>query len=203
MDLQGDPPQAKVLLVRGGYDYLTGNSAAKARLYSKDEALPLMTSPGYPQPRQTIPVQRLNSSENSVWFAVQSEDAQDHRPLVLDEIGLFAEEGDISRFLGFQLDRESGSLFVSALRALLAVTIALSVVVAWTRGRGATGWIAAAGGLAIVTASLVVLAHDYGPEWSRDIRIFIASVPLQQSPGSNSNYGIFMAERIRMGRDLA
>ena len=51
-----------------------------------------------------------------------------------------------------------------------------------------------------MTASLVVLAHDYGPEWSRDIRIFIASVPLQQSPGSNSNYGIFMAERILHGQ---
>ena len=51
----------------------------------------------------------------------------------------------------------------------------------------------------IVQASLVILLLVTGPEWAADIRLMIAAGTLLEPPGTNLNYGMYMAHGILTG----
>ncbi len=51
-----------------------------------------------------------------------------------------------------------------------------------------------------IAAQLSYLYIHFSPEWSSDIRSYLLSGPLRESPGCNLNYGLYMASNVLQGK---
>jgi hypothetical protein len=126
--------------------------------------------------------------------------------LRVEEIGLFSSDEalleDSRRFLTGETDRHvyygilARVLLVLAGLGLVAAALVPSRtgrVLAPTLGFGLT--------LAVVTLELWLA---YNPYWlrARDLRVYLASEPLQQCAGCNLNYGMYLGSRLLQGAGL-
>ena len=175
------------LLIRRGFDRFGKPSASQILVRQGTSAsLSPPTPPSQASPRQVIRIDHPTPG-SAVEVKVQTADpAESEKPLILDEIGLFASTVDINRlFSRYEIwsDQREGS--VELARFLLLVTITLSIALALAGGPSSRRWVAYASGLAVGLAALVILVETNGPEWAADIRLIIAAGALSEFPGSN------------------
>jgi hypothetical protein len=158
------------------------------------------TPANQPSPRQVIPLDHPTSGA-AVEVKVQAADPADSdKPLIVDEIGLFASTLDInSLFGGYEIRADQRAASVDFVRCLLLVTIALSIALALAGGPSSRAWVAGASGLAVGLAALVILVETNGPEWAADLRLMISAAALLEFPGANLNYGMYLTDSVMGG----
>ncbi len=126
--------------------------------------------------------------------------------LRVEEVGLFASEAglaeDARAFLRGLPDRRVYNGILA--RACLGLA-GLGVVAAFAIPRGRRSWIGPAFVFFLtLAASSVMLWVVHNPYWyrARDLRVMLASGPLQDGIGANLNYGMYLGSRLLAGEGL-
>ena len=190
------------LLIRRGFDCSGKPSASQIMVVQgTSTSLSPPTPANQPGPRQVIPLDHHPIPGTAVEVKVQAADPADsEKPLIVDEIGLFASSlGINSLFGGYEIRSDQREASVDLVRYLLLVTIALAIALALAVGPSARRWVAYASGLAVGVAALVILVDTNGPEWAADLRLMIGAGALLEFPGSNLNYGMYLADSVMGG----
>jgi len=126
--------------------------------------------------------------------------------LRVEEVGLFASEAGLARdargFLRHLPDRRVyyGILARACLGLALLGTAAIFVI-----PRARIPWVAAALTFVLtLAATSVQLWVVHNPYWqqARDLRVMLASGPLQDGIGANLNYGMYLGSRLLSGEGL-
>jgi hypothetical protein len=134
-----------------------------------------------------------------------SSEAGTGAPLRVEEIGLFPSESglaaDTRAFLRSLPDRR----VYYGLLARACLWIALLGVVAAFGLRTRLAWLLPAFVFFItLAASCLMLYAEHNPYWyrARDLRVLLASGPMQEGIGANLNYGMYLGSRLLAGQGL-
>jgi hypothetical protein len=126
--------------------------------------------------------------------------------LRIEEIGFFASEAGLARdrraFLRDVPDRRAYHGLLARACLWLAV---LGVAVATQLPRNGRSWLVASFVFALtLAASVLTLYVVHNPYWyrARDLRVLLASGPLQDGVGANLNYGMYLGSRLLAGEGL-
>jgi len=124
------------------------------------------------------------------------------RPLVIDEIGLYASDEGLLRdarpWLTSMSDSEYYQKYVPRLIRALMLCCIVFVPLLSCRYRAPAGITYII--LAAAAASLLLTYAVYSPFWTRDFKIgLLASGTLQEGAGSNLNYGLHMGASLLQG----
>ncbi len=126
--------------------------------------------------------------------------------LRIEEIGLFASEAglaeDVRRILGGVPDRR---LYNGILARACLWLAALGILAALAIPRGGRSWGLPAFVFSLtLAASTVMLYVVHNPYWyrARDLRVMLASGPMQEGVGANLNYGMYLGSRLLAGEGL-
>lgn len=126
--------------------------------------------------------------------------------LRVEEIGLFASEAgladDVRRVLGGVPDRR---LYNGILARACLWLAALGILAALAIPRGGRSWgVPAFVFFLNLAASSVMLYVVHNPYWyrARDLRVMLASGPMQEGVGANLNYGMYLGSRLLAGEGL-
>jgi hypothetical protein len=127
--------------------------------------------------------------------------------LRVEEVGLFATDdgllGDARGFLRDVPDRQlyngllaRACLWLAGLGTLGALSVGASRGASWARGAFVL--------FLTLAATSVELWVEHNPYWyrARDLRVMLASGPVQEGVGSNLNYGMYLGSRLLQGQGL-
>jgi hypothetical protein len=132
--------------------------------------------------------------------------AESTERLRVEEVGLFATEagllGDVRWFLRDRPDREVYGGVLA--RACLWLAGLGTLGAFWASSRGAS-WGRAAFVLCLtLAATSLELWVEHNPYWyrARDVRVMLASGPVQYGVGANLNYGMYLGSRLLQGEGV-
>ena len=199
--VQGEAAGSPVLLMRTGYDRLGTHAPAdlRAAVLGGAEQPVLLTAQTPPPRRTVIPIDSAGASDGSVRLSIRTADSKPGA-IILEEIGLFRSEADISRVAGvYDLRSPKSVRYRQTLQNAILLFLGL-VLVSALAGRRWTAWyVPLAIGLASMLASLALLLDTNGPEWALDLSATLAGGTILEGAGANLNYGIHMAQSVLKG----
>ena len=159
-------------------------------------------------PRRVLRLSGLASGDAvRVTLERRSEAGEPKERLRVEEVGLFGSEDglltDTRSFLRGVLDRQlyngllaRGCLWLAALGTLGAFFAGSSRTAGWLRPAFVL--------LLTLAATSLELWLEYNPYWyqARDLRVMLASGPVQEGVGANLNYGMYLGSRLLQGEGL-
>jgi hypothetical protein len=137
----------------------------------------------------------------------QEDPGQPGEGLRVEEIGLFAtDDALLADARGFLRDVPDRQLYNGLLARACLWLAGLGTLGAFCvgSGRGAS-WLRGAFVLCLtLAATSVELWVEHNPYWyrARDLRVMLASGPVQEGVGSNLNYGMYLGSRLLQGEGL-
>jgi hypothetical protein len=142
-----------------------------------------------------------------VKLTLERQDSEARENLRVEEVGLFAtDEALLTDARGFLRDVTDRQLYNGLLARACLWLAGLGTLGAFfvRSGRGAS-WARGAFVLFLtLAATSVELYVEHNPYWyrARDLRVMLASGPLQDGVGANLNYGMYLGSRLLQGEGL-